>query len=141
MRKNIQPSSYKQDFYAWTRSQLNYLKNKQFDKLDIEKLEEEIKDLGDSKESAIESYLSNLLMHLLKIKYQPERHGKSWDLTIKNAKFQISRILKKNPSLKKYPHQALTDCYYTARLKAAIETDIDLKVFPKVCPWKIEEIL
>jgi len=39
---------------------------------------EEIESLVSEQEHAVESHLANLLVHLLKWHYQPERWGKSW---------------------------------------------------------------
>lgn len=133
--------NYKKDLYAWTREQMIYLKNQEFNKLDTKHLFEELEYLGGSEKSAIDSYLTNMLMHMLKIEFQPTLHGRSWDLTIKNCKIKIAKVIRKNPSLKNYLKETLQDCYQSAILDAAIETGLDENIFPKKCPWKNEEIL
>jgi Domain of unknown function DUF29 len=71
-------SLYDQDFYAWTKGQARAVHNKSWDKVDVEHLVEEIESLGSEQEHAVESRLANLLVHLLKWRYQLERRGKSW---------------------------------------------------------------
>jgi hypothetical protein len=71
-------SSYDQDFYAWTKEQARAVHNNSWDKVDVEHLVEEIESLGSEQEHAVESRLANLLVHLLKWRYQPERRCKSW---------------------------------------------------------------
>lgn len=137
----VKTPTHKKDFFAWTRQQMTYLKNQEWNKLDAKHLFEELELLGGSERSALESHLTNMLMHLLKIKFQPNFHGKSWDLTVKNCKDQINWILKKNPSLKNYIKNCLDHCYNNSVYKAVMETGLDEKSFPKKCPWKIEEIL
>lgn len=131
---------YDKDFFKWTQSQANLLENGDLDKLDRDHLREEIESLGISLQRALESYIAGLLMHKLKIKFQPGNHTNSWDNSIKNADFQIQKLIKKNPSLKTYLPELFEDAYYTARLDASSETKLEEKTFPKKCPWTFEEI-
>ena len=135
------PNPYDSDFYKWTKNQANFLKQKEFSKLDINHLIEEIESLGRSEKRAIESYLANLILHLLKIKYQPGKHTKSWDLSVTNSKYHIDKLLKNNPSLKRYLPEILKDAYFTARLNAIDETGLEDKLFPQDCEWTLKEIL
>jgi len=61
---------HERDLCEWCDVQVNLLKNRNLDQLDIEHLIEEIQDLGDSKASELESCLRVLFMHLLKWKTQ-----------------------------------------------------------------------
>ncbi len=131
---------YDNDFLKWTQEQADCLLKREFAKLDIDHLREEIESLGISLQRALESYISNLLMHKLKIKYQPAMHTNSWDNSIKNATFQIEKLISKTPSLKAYLPEIFDDAYYTARLEASSETGLEEKLFPKECPWTIEEL-
>lgn len=76
-KNNQNHLAYEKDFFKWTKTQANHLKKKEFSKLDIENLIEEIKSLGRSEKRAIKSYLANLLLDLLKIECQPGKHTKS----------------------------------------------------------------
>lgn len=134
-------TAYDKDFFKWTRTQADLLKKKEYEKLDFEHLIEEIESLGRSEKRAIESHLTNLLLHLLKIKYQPKKHTKSWDLSIKNSKHKIIILLKENPSLKTYLPKILKEAYFTARLAAISETSLEEKIFPEESPWNIEALL
>lgn len=134
-------SLYDKDFCAWASMQSGFLKNGELDKLDRNHLSEEIESLGNEVERALESYLSNLLMHKLKIVFQPTMHTRSWDLSIRDAHFHALKLIRKNPSLKHGLVDTFTDAYYSARLKAASETGLDLSIFPKDCPWTIDKIL
>lgn len=132
-------SLYQSDFYSWTRQQIEYLKEGNFHMLDMENLLEELLALGNSEESKLESHLSNMFMHMLKIKYQPGKHTRSWDLSIKNSQYQAERTLIKNPGLKSQLKEIAESAYYSARLNAAKETDIAEEVFPQECPWDISQ--
>lgn len=132
---------YDKDFYEWTNKQASLLQKKDFLSLDLEHLIEEILSLGRSERDKLESHLTILLMHMLKVKYQSEKRTRSWDLSIVNARHRARKVLKENPSLKSKLQNLLKEAYFSARLDAAIETGLDIKVFPKECLWKQAEIL
>lgn len=131
---------YDTDFFKWTEEQIASLKLKRFDELDMDNLIEEIEDLGGSKKSAIESHMETLLLHLLKQEYQRHMNCKSWEISIKNAKHQIRKILRKNPSLKNFAPETIPDAFESARLMACKETGLDEDTFPKDCPWTMEDL-
>jgi uncharacterized protein DUF29 len=132
---------YETDFLGWAQTQSLLLKKKDFSSLDITNLIEEIEGLGNSTHSKIESLLRVILCHLLKIKYQPEKHTPSWDRSIKSCLTQARRVLRKNPSLNHYLEEIFIDAYEDAIPWASDETGLDEEVFPKECPWTIKEIL
>lgn len=132
---------YEKDFHQWTTTQSVLLKKKDFSNLDILNLIEEIDDLGKSTHSKMRSHLTCLFCHLLKIKYQPDKHTRSWDISIKNSIMQAKRVLKKNPSLKHFLEDIFKEAYEDAIPWAEDETGLDEDVFPKECPWSIEEII
>ncbi len=132
---------YEKDFFKWVNTQAHFLRKKEFSKLDIENLIEEIESLGRSEKRTLQSYMEVLLMHMLKTKFQSEKRSKSWALSIKNSRLKIKQVLEENPSLKPKLPDIIKKSYESARLDAAQETDLDEKTFPKRCPWSKEEIL
>jgi hypothetical protein len=131
---------YDTDFYGWSEHQAELLKNKEFDKLDILNLIEEIETLGRSEKRTLKSYLIILLIHLLKVKYQPEKHTRSWDLSIKNSRREFMECLSENPSLKPKLLDILESAYFSARISAIQQTGLEEEIFPIECPWTIEEL-
>lgn len=131
---------YEDDFFKWTHNQSNLLRKKEFSKLDIDNLIEEIESLGKSEKRTLRSYLEILLMHMLKIKFQPSKRTKSWSLSIKESSHKAEMVLEENPSLKAKLKDILEDAYFSARLKAASETELEENVFPEICPWNLREI-
>jgi hypothetical protein len=138
--KSIHTKSYEHDFFKWTKQQALLLKNREFEKIDIDNLREEIESLGKSEKRALNSHLINLLMHLLKIEYQKEKHTSSWDQSISNARTEIMLLLKDSPSLKNEMKKIFKDSYQYARNKASQETGLEINVFPETCPWEISDI-
>jgi uncharacterized protein DUF29 len=133
-------SEYESDYAKWAHNQAKLLRKGEFSKLDIVNLIEEIEDLSKRERDKLTSHLENLLMHKLKVEYQPERHGSSWDASIKEATFKAKKALKENPSLKPKLKTIFSDAYYSARLKAVVETGLKENTFPEGCPWSLEEI-
>jgi hypothetical protein len=141
MKEKNKNSSYEKDFYLWAYHQADLLRHKNFEDIDIIHLVEELESLGTSEASKLQSHLTVLLLHLLKIEFQPKKHTRSWDLSIKNARYHANRTLTKNPSLKRHLPEIFKDAYFSARLSAAQETGLSEETFPEKCPWAIEEIL
>ena len=138
---NDQNSEHDDDLYLWSKNQANILRSKEFDKLDIINLIEEIEDLGKSEKRALLSHLTIKLMHMLKVKYQPEKSTRSWELSIKISDNKAKSVLNENPSLKSKLKEIIDDAYSTARLSAAQETGLDEEIFPEKCPWKLKEVI
>ncbi len=132
---------HRQDFRAWTRQQADLIRSGRFAELDAVNLIDEIEDMGGSRERELESRLGVLLAHLLKWRYQPDRRGRSWRLTIAEQRRRIARLLKRNPSLKPLLTEVLEDAYGDALLMAARETDLDESAFPPTCPFSLEQAM
>lgn len=132
---------YQTDYYGWTVEQAGLLKAGQWQEIDIEHLAEEVEAMGRSEKRALESRLVVLIAHLLKWHYQPMRRGKSWELTIKEQRLRIVKILRDNPSLKREVEACFVDVYPFAVIQAVKETAIDENVFPPICVWTLEQVL
>lgn len=132
---------YDEDYSRWLESTIDQLKTSQFSEVDWVNLIEELEDMGRSEKRAIYSNLKILLLHLLKYCYQPEKRSKSWLSSICEHRQRLHRAFKDSPSLKNYFVAVLTDSYEDARELAAVETGLELIVFPKECPFTTEEIL
>ena len=76
---------YDEDFYAWTQQQAEALRThfQGDNRLDVEHLAEEVEDLGKSQLQAVESYVQQIIAHLLKLDYSgfelPRRHWRERD--------------------------------------------------------------
>lgn len=137
-KKTIHETDYEKDFFLWTQEQSKLLQKRDFSKLDVENLKEEIESLGISDKRAIKNHLINLMLHLLKIQYQSQKHTKSWDSSIKNSRKAIYLICDDSPSLRNQLKKMILDSYKYARSDAASETGLDESIFPEECPFGIE---
>lgn len=134
------PAQYDTDFVVWSEETAQLLKQRRFDELDLEHLIEEVQDLGNRHRDALESHLTRLLMHLLKWQFQPEFRSNSWTGSIKDARKQISRLIRKYPSLIPYLEQIFEQSYQDAVEDAADETDLPVETFPFICPYALEQV-
>ena len=75
---------------AWANEQAALLRAGNFGLLDLERIAEEIEDVGRSEQRELESRMAVLLMHLLKWQYQPSHRGVSWQMTLKEQRNMIA---------------------------------------------------
>jgi len=135
-------ATYESDFYLWTQQQAALVRQGEFNRVDLDwaNIAEEIESMGRGQTHSLGSYLHNVILHLLKWQYQPERQGTSWQLSIVNGRYQIQRLLKDSPSLKPKVVSLLVDEYHQARHVAALETSLPLATFPEECPFTSEQV-
>lgn len=133
---------YEQDFYTWSMTTAALIRARKWCDLDPESLAEEIESLGRSEHHALTSHLKQLVMHLLKWYYQPEKRqeGHSWESTIINARQEITDLLERNPGLRPFLEPELPKVYPLARRLARAETQLPLGTFPETCPWTLDEV-
>jgi hypothetical protein len=142
--KNLQGAGeaailYDQDFYAWTQAQAQALRTyfRGDDRLDVEHLAEEIEDLGGSQLQAVESFVQQIMAHLLKLDHSgfelPRRHWRS-----EIVAFRTSLERKITPSIRRKVQQALPELYEGARNLAAASLDAEPDLrnhLPRACPY------
>jgi hypothetical protein len=132
---------YDTDVIAWAYRQAALLRAGRFAEIDIEHVADEIEDVARSEQRELASRMAVLLAHLIKWQYQPDRRGKSWQLTIHNQRRGIERRLKRTPSLKASLRDPewWTDAWEDAFAQALSETGrTDL---PQNRPWPTAQIL
>ncbi|MUL37161.1 DUF29 domain-containing protein [Gloeocapsopsis dulcis] len=134
---------YDRDFVAWSDEQALLLEQERFSELDLIHLIEEVRDLGRRERDAIESQLERLLLHILKWQYQPSKRTSSWEISIKDARKQIRRLIEKYPVLAKHLENENTNylCYKHAIEDATDETGLSENTFPLECPYSLEQVL
>jgi hypothetical protein len=130
-----------EDYQAWLVQQVAHLRAQRFDDLDREAIAEELEDMGRSERRAIEGYLKNLLLHLLKWSQQAKRRSGSWRDSIDSARDAIADLLDDSPSLRLRLSEFLERQYPRARRSAANQTDLVETDFPAQCPFTLAQIL
>jgi hypothetical protein len=133
---------YESDAHAWFFETAKAVKEGRFEILDIDNLVEELESMCRSEQNKLESFLTELFLHLLKWKYQPKRRRcASWEISIKKQRRSIQRHLKECPSLRGHLDRIVENAYISARFDAAIETSLHLGLLPEGMPFTLEEAL
>jgi hypothetical protein len=138
---------YDTDFYRWAMEQAEALREAA--KLDLntpkaldwENLAEEIESLGRSDARELQSRYEQLLLHLLKWRFQPHRRSRSWSNTIFEQRLRIERLLRESPGLKPRCAELFAEAYADARRLAARQTQLPLATFPEASPLTIEQAM
>ena len=129
------------DFRAWLHDQASALRRLRPGALDWENLAEELEAMGRSEESALESHLTNLLIYLLKWRYQPNKRMGSWEATIENSRDHITQLLQRSPSLKSKINEAFRSAYRHARREADGQMGLTKweweRRLPDSCEWSL----
>ena len=138
---------YDDDFYAWTQYQAEVLRSMRTrdNRFDREHVAEEIEDLGKSERDTVESQISRIIEHFLKLGNSPAdapRYG--WMGSISDAR----RILRKKiaPTLRRQAEQKLAELYEDGREAAELalhehgEHEV-AAALPSTCPYTLEQIL
>ncbi len=132
---------YEMDLVAWAETNAALLRQGRLSEIDGLHIAEELEDVGKSERRSLASHLRNLLLHLIKWRYQKGLRGVSWRLSIQNARQQIQDILVDSPSLRARLSASLENEYQRALVLAAIETGLPKSTFPADCPFSAEQIL
>ena len=139
MNKKIK-TQYETDFYEWLMCNAKLLRDRKIDEIDFENIAEEIESVGRSERWEVINRLAILIMHLLKWQYQAIRRGNSWQATISEQRSSIEFALQDSPSLRPKLPEFLERAYRTAIYKAIEETGMNESIFPKICPYTLEQI-
>ncbi len=111
------PSVYDTDYYQWLTETAQQLREKKFEQIDWDNLIEEIEDRGKSQKRALESLLTRLLEHLLKLSYwqsEKERSGPHWSAEIVNFRDSdpqtITRLSQSKTCPREYLYRSFSCC-------------------------------
>jgi len=139
-----QTNLYDTDYNLWVLDTVEKLENRDLDSLDWENLIEEVLGLSRSDKRKLESLLTRLIEHLLKLGYwetEKERNRGNWEGEIANFRKQIKRLLKDSPSLKPYLKDFFEECYQDSREIASKRSQLPLNTFPERPIAPLEQIL
>ncbi len=130
---------YGEDYVLWLDETTKQLKQRDCNNLDWEHLIEEIESLGNEQRRKVESYLRQILKHLLLYQYwQLEDCLHHWEIEIDNFRTELKTLIK-SKTLYNYFSSILPETYQDA-LRQAIKKS-RLTCFPQTCPYTLEQIL
>ena len=134
-------SLYEEDFLLWIEQQMALLRAGRLDRLDLANLIEELESMGRSEKKSVFSNMRVVLVHLLKLQFQPEKATRSWTDSVIEHRARIRDDFATSPSLRRYSRETLLQCYDHARAVTASQTRLPLTAFPETCPYSFEQVL
>ncbi len=140
---NNESDLYEQDYYLWLQATYQSLEKKDIELIDWPHLMEEILSLGNEQRRKVNSYLRQLLIHLLLYQYwKSERDicAKGWQNEIDNFRFELELLLK-SQTLYNYFLQQIEEIYLKARKQAIKKSELLPEIFPEHCPFTPDELL
>jgi Domain of unknown function DUF29 len=107
-----QASLYNRDLNLWIEEEIEHLKAREFDSLDVDHLIEELEGLAGRDRRELESRLSEIIEHVLKRCYVtiPECY-RGWVESVIKQRKSLKRLLKQSPSLKPYFSEVFDEVY------------------------------
>lgn len=138
------PTLYENDYHLWVEETVKHLKAGEFQAIDWENLIEEIADLSKRQRDKLNSLVTRLWEHLLKLAYwQTERayNAAKWKSEIINFRLQINDLIADSPSLKPLLSQIHEKTYHNARKKIIVLTELPPTLFPQTAIATLEQLL
>jgi DNA repair ATPase RecN len=142
--KSSTKTLYDTDYNLWVLDAVKQLENQNFKSVDWENLIEEVLDLSERKKRKLESLLTRLIEHLLRIKYwqsEKERNFGHWQGEVRTFRKQINKELKASPSLKVYCQEIFEECYQDAREIVSDRSQLPLSTFPEKAIGDLDQVL
>lgn len=129
------------EYDSWLTSQIELLRDRNFEKLDVINLIEELEALVRGEKSAVESFAYQIILHLLLIDFwheESEWNRRHWRSEIDAFQFQLNNKLTTN--LKTHLGDRLDFIYSKARKGAISKTGLTER-FPLTTPYTLSRIL
>jgi len=127
-------SLYEQDILLWVEDTVTKLRARDFDRLDLENLIEEVEALGIAQKKELTSRLIVLLEHLLKRLYVDSPYDfNGWERTIRTQRNEIQILLKQAPSLKNRWEDSFADAWDLA--VKTVRQEYRSVIFPDRWPY------
>ncbi len=130
---------YEADETAWLDAMSELVAQGRFAELDQTHLAEYLSDMAKRDRRGVNSRLAQLLAHLLKWYFRPERRSKSWERSIELQRQKLQDILDSG-TLRNHAGEHLSDIYVKAVRLAMIDTGLPTEAFPPVCPFDWPQI-
>jgi Domain of unknown function DUF29 len=132
---------YEVDDSLWLEETIAFLKEKNFEALDLDNLIEELQDLDSEKKHRVASFLEPVMIHTLLLQFwQAERYYNSdhWKSEILAFQSQLERYLTTN--LRNFLEQEFSQIYRSAVRYTRRKTK-NLVNFPETYPYNLENFL
>lgn len=134
---------YETDYMLWLETTLEQVKQRQAEQLDWDNLAEEIEGLGIELRHKVDSYLRQLLIHLLLYQYWTSERtfcGEGWRDEIDNFRDELDTLFE-SKTLYNFFLTRIDLIYSKARKRVIKKTQLSPDCFPEQCPFSVAELL
>jgi hypothetical protein len=131
---------YERDETAWLEKMSLLIADQRWRELDYGNLVDFLQSMANREKRKVDSRMRQLLLHLLKWHFQPDKRTRSWRRTIEQQREALGELFE-SKALRNTAEEKLADCYKQAVKGAAAETGLDASDFPKSCPYSIDFVL
>lgn len=139
----VAKSLYEEDYLLWLETTLEQVRRRQSDQIDWENLAEEIEYLGIELRHKVDSYLKQLLIHLLLYQYwitEREFCGNGWRDEIDNFRDELDTLFE-SKTLYNFFLTRIDLMYSKAKKRVIKKTSLSPDCFPEKCPFSVEQLL
>ncbi len=140
--KNPLQLLYEEDEHLWLTQTIQLLKENRLEELDIENLIEELEALSKRDKNRVESFLRQIIVHLLLFQYWTTEYDynyRHWQGEIATFRIQLNRSLTTN--LKQHLSDNQEEIYREAVFIVNQKTGLSPDIFPLVCPYSLAQLL
>lgn len=132
---------YDEDYLAWYETTLEQIKERNLTALDLSTLEGVLENLVRDIKRSGESYLRQIIIHLLLIEYWDSEkiNHRHWGAEIANFRDELAIDMTTN--LRKHLEKERESIYQKSVKYATIKTGLNKKIFPNQCPYTLEQLL
>ncbi len=132
---------YKSDYLAWYEMTLEQIKNNQLNDLDLDSLSEVLENLVRDTKRSGESYLRQIIIHLLLIEYWEAEsiNRRHWAAEIVNFRSELETDMTTN--LRKHLNEEKENNYQKAIKYVIAKTGLKKNIFPDQCPYTLEQLI
>jgi hypothetical protein len=133
---------YETDYLAWYETTLEIVKSRRLDELDLESLSEVLQNLVRDTKRSGESYLKQIIIHLLMIQYwasERDYNYRHWAGEIVNFRDELATDMTTN--LRQYLRSNLDKVYQRSVKYIVIKTGLRKRIFPEQCPYTLEQLI
>jgi hypothetical protein len=134
---------YETDFVLWTEKTAELLRQKNYDAVDWENAIEEIESMGRSERRAVESLLTRLIEHLLKLadwESERERNARHWLGKIATFRSQLKKEMK-TATLANHTRDYFGESYWDAREILISAGYLKKSTIPVESTFSLEQVL
>ncbi|MDJ0511166.1 MAG: DUF29 domain-containing protein [Crocosphaera sp.] len=134
-------SIYYLDTNQWLDITIKLLRENRLEELDLDHLIEELEELGRRDKLTVESFLEQIIRHLLLLEYWQEQqfyNANHWQAEIMSFRTQIQEYLTTN--LRKHLEEHKIKVYKKALKYVRQKTGYSIN-FPEKCPYTIEQLI